>query len=37
LLQEIMRPQKTPLPWSKFHLNANFGSPTTFPVETENL
>jgi hypothetical protein len=37
LLQEIMPPRKAPLPWAKFLLNSNFGSPTVIPVETEIL
>ena len=35
LLQEIMPPQKAPLPGSKFLLNPNFGGLTIVPFETE--
>ena len=34
---EIMQPQKAPSPWAKFFLNANFGRPIFFPVETKIL
>ena len=37
LIQEIMQPRKAPLPWTRFLLNSNFGSPVIVPVETEIL
>lgn len=38
--EEIMRPQNVPLPWTKFFLNPDLGSPAIFqvdPLETEIL